>query len=110
MKNIDIVEIDECTTKLKMLSNNLMLVRLGLTNKDVIPNAEVVDDALYVIEEEIERLAEKIAGLLCEEEAVRANNVDYKAEIAKLLESVEDAWLLNLIYRTIVNLLKPDDV
>lgn len=36
--------------------------------------------------------------------------MDYKAEIAKLLEPVEDGWLLNLIYRTIVNLLKPDDV
>lgn len=33
--------------------------------------------------------------------------MDYKVEIAKLLEPVEDRWILNLIYKTIVNLLKP---
>lgn len=33
--------------------------------------------------------------------------MDYKVEITKLLEPVEDRWILNLIYRTIVNLLKP---
>lgn len=33
--------------------------------------------------------------------------MDYKVEIAKLLEPVEDIWILNLIYRTIVNVLKP---
>ncbi len=65
MKNIDVIEIDECATKLKILSNNLTLVRFGLANKDIIPNPQVVDNALFVIEEEIERLAEKIADLLC---------------------------------------------
>lgn len=64
MKNIDVIAIDECTTKLKMLSNNLMLVRFGLANKDIIPNPQVVDNALFVIEEEIERLANEIDKLI----------------------------------------------
>ncbi len=64
MKNIDVIAIDECTTRLKMLSNNLMLVRLGLGNKEVIPNTEVVDNALFIIEGEIERLANEIDELI----------------------------------------------
>lgn len=105
MKNIDIVEIDECITKLKMLSNNLMLVRLGLANKDVIPNDEVVDNALFVIEEEIERLAEKIADLLCEEEETMN---DCREESKKLIDEITDDWLIEQVHGFIINMTKED--
>lgn len=105
MKNIDVVEIDECATKLKMLSSNLMLVRLGLDNKDIIPNHEVVDNALFVIEEEIERLAEKIADLLCEEEETMN---DCREESKKLIDEITDDWIIEQIHRVIINITKED--
>lgn len=33
--------------------------------------------------------------------------MDYKAEILKLVEQVEDTWLLKIVYEAVVNIVKP---
>ena len=38
------------------------------------------------------------------------NSKEYKAEIAKLLEPIEDRWVLSVIYRAIVNVMKTDEL
>lgn len=58
------MDVFDCTMKLRMLSNNLMLIRLGFGNKDSIPNPEIVDNALFVIEDENIRLADVSDDLL----------------------------------------------
>ena len=67
MRKLDIEvinDIDECSIHLRMLRHNLTLVRLGLNNKDFIPNPEVVDNAIYVVEEEMDRIADTIDKIL----------------------------------------------
>lgn len=61
------MDVYDCTMKLRMLSNNLTLVRLGFGNKDFIPNQDIADNAICVIEDEIIRLADVIDDLLCKE-------------------------------------------
>lgn len=33
--------------------------------------------------------------------------MDYKAEIMKLVEQVEETWLLKIVYEAVVNIVKP---
>ena len=70
-KNIDIPEVGDCGTRLEMLCDNLFIIRVGLRNEECIPNPEVTDNALSVVEEEIMRLAAKIDDLLYEYEEVQ---------------------------------------
>ena len=69
-KNIDIAEVGECGARLEMLCDNLFIIRVGLRNEECVPNPEVTDNALSVVEEEIRRLAAKIDDLLYEYEEV----------------------------------------
>ena len=69
-ENIDIAEIGDCKVRLEALCDNLFFIRIGLRNEMGQPLPEVSDNAIYVIEEEIRRLANKIENLLYEIEEV----------------------------------------
>lgn len=62
---IDIVEIGECLMRLRMLCDNMFLIRMALFNEDFNIDGKVTDNALTVIEEEIRDLTDKIDDLLC---------------------------------------------
>lgn len=64
-KNIDVVEIGECLMRLRMLCDNMFMIRMALFNEDFHINEKVTDNALTVIEEEIRELTDKIDDLLC---------------------------------------------
>ncbi len=67
-RNIDALKMCDCTTRLKMLCDNLILIRTGLCNEDCTVNQKVIDNAIFVIEEEFRKLADKIEDLLHETE------------------------------------------
>ena len=69
-ETINVAEIGDCTVRLNALCDNLFFIRLGLRNEMGQPLPEVSDNAIYVIEEEIKRLANKIDNLLYEIEEV----------------------------------------
>lgn len=64
-KNIDIVEIGECLMRLRMLCDNMFMIRMALFNEDFNIDGKVTDNALTVIEEKIRELTDKIDDLLC---------------------------------------------
>ena len=64
-KNIDVVEIDECLMRLRMLCDNMFMIRMALFNEDFNIDGKVTDNALTAIEEEIRDLTDKIDDLLC---------------------------------------------
>ncbi len=64
--DIDIAEIGECTEILNMLCDNLFFIRLGLRSEECDPSPVVTDNAIFVVEEEVRRIAQKIDGLLYE--------------------------------------------
>ena len=67
-KNIEVAEIGDCATRLNMLCDNLFLIRIALHNEECSFVPEVTDNAIFVVEEEIKRLAAKIDNLLYEHE------------------------------------------
>lgn len=83
--NIDIVEIGDCAAKLNMLCDNLFFIRLGLRSEECYPNPAVTDNAIFVVEEEIRRIAQNIDCLLHEREEVQA--MDKRQSIDEMMES-----------------------
>lgn len=68
--NIDIAEIGECAAILNMLCDNLFFIRLGIRSEECEPSPVVTDNAIFVVEEEIRKIAQKIDGLLYRREEV----------------------------------------
>ena len=62
---IEIVGIGEYLMRLRMLCDNMFLIRMALFNEDFNIDGKVTDNALTVIEEEIRELTDKIDDLLC---------------------------------------------
>ncbi len=64
-KNIDVVEIGDCLMRLRMLCDNMFMIRMALFNEDFNIDGKVTDNAIFVVEEEIRELTDKIDDLLC---------------------------------------------
>lgn len=65
-KNIDFIEISECLYRLEALNSNLFLVRAACRNDDYLYDPRIMDDGLWIINDEMTTILEKMDELINE--------------------------------------------
>lgn len=63
-ENIDVTEIADYLYRLEALNDNLFLIRAACRNDDYLYSPEMIDGALWIINDEITTILEKMDDLI----------------------------------------------